>query len=365
MSTSVQNNQETVQNLSGGSGNEAIFNAELALGAVLAEGVQAQGIEASLEEAMSETLLQNDVANAQSITEQLEKQNKHHFWHKVLNITVDVAMGAFVLSQLADGDVAGAVLAGGMLAAKMTNGFSDAANGLAAGLQKAFPNMPPAEAHLISDVLIGVAVTVLSAGVGLAGEDEAVAEKGTESAAKKGTKEGEKEGEKAGKKGLSKTASSALMGGSVVTGELAPNLAFETTQAMGLSGESQKIVTGVLTAMLEIAAISGGSYAAFSSVGSVEKDTSIAVKATKVGIQGFEGALKAGQGTIDIEQGFTTMHLGDAESLQILNNALNLLNNAMIQKTEGKMDDIVTSLEGMLRNDDYFGGTEAVSQELG
>ena len=362
MSTSVQNNQESVQNLSGSNGNKAIFNAELALQAVLGEGVEAEGIEASLEEAMQDTLFQNDVANAQSITQQLEKQNKHHFWHKVLNIAVDVAMGAFAISQLASGDVAGFILASGMLAAKVTDGFSDAANGIASGLQKAFPNMSDAEAHIIGDAIMIVAVTLVSAGVGLAAESGEAAAEGSEAVAKKGEEETAKEGEKAAKKGLSKTASSALMGGSVVTGSLAPNLSYEITQAAGLSGEAQKIVEGILTVMLELASAGGGIYAASSSVANVEKDVSTAAKATKIGIQGVEGALKAGQGTIDILQGLTTMHLGQAEALMILNNALNTLNNQMIQKTEEEMNDIVASFEGMLRNDNYFGGTEAVAQ---
>ena len=117
------------------SGVDALFQMQGVLAEVLGQAISAQGIQAISEQDNALTLLQNDVSSTQNLDKEAENQKHHGFWGHFLNIAVDVAMGAAILGSLATGDVAGALLMGGLMAATMTGGQQAMANGISKGLQ--------------------------------------------------------------------------------------------------------------------------------------------------------------------------------------------------------------------------------------
>ena len=371
------------------SGVDALFQMEGVLAEVLGEAISAQGVQATSEQDNALTLLQNDVSSTQNLDDEINKQKHHGFWHHFLNIAVDVAMGAAIIGSLATGDVAGALLMGGLMAATMTDGQQAIAGVVSKGLQDL--GVPENIANIAAAAIVIVAFAVAGgelADVGEAAEGAEVAGNGARSMedavemedfAAGSEEEGlldiggssifEEEGvstdeaEKAAEKGSRKNGF-RLMAGSATTGSVSEDMTksiVELTDPNG-SGKSQKLIGILVELMFMVAAIGGtmgGAGLSFSA--STEGN---AMKAVQAGLKGAQGGFMAGEGIVSFQTGITTEKIGKTNAELTMIHALNSRNGEMLKDTTKRTSEIIQTYETLLSKTNFFSGNAAAAEAM-
>ena len=376
------------------SGVDALFKMQGVLAEVLGEAISAQGIQANSEQENGLTLLQNDVSSTQNLDNEVNNQKHHGFWHHFLNISVDVAMGAAIIGSLATGDVAGAILMGGLMAATMTDGQQAIASGISKGLQDL--GVPENIANIAADAIVIVGFAIAGAGlgsidsVGEAAEGAEAVGNGarsmeetaemTEVAAEEGSatvgsdEEGlldvggsnifEEEAEKAPEKDTSKTKKmlgSALLAASASLGGVSMNMTESIVALSDSDGKDQKLLTMLIELVFMVASIAGsagGAGLAFSA--STEGTT---MKAVQGGLKGAQGAFTAGEGVVSIQTGITTKNIAKTNSELTVLHALSSRNTEMLKATTKRTTEILETFANILSETNFFSGAAAAAEE--
>ncbi|QVL55466.1 MAG: hypothetical protein KFB95_09200 [Simkaniaceae bacterium] len=383
------------------SGVDALFQMQGVLAEVLGQAISAQGIQATSEQDNALTLLQNDLSSTQNLDKEVENQKHHGFWGHFLNIAVDVAMGAAILGSLATGDVAGALLMGGLMAATMTGGQQAMANGISKGLQDL--GVPENIANIAAAATVIVAFAAAGAGLGsidsvgeaaegaeAVGNGARAIEEGSEMidvAAEEGSatvgsdEEGlldvggsnifEEEGistdeaEKASEKAPSKTKKmigSALMAGSATTGAVSMDLTQSIVALADPSGANQKLITALIEIVFMVASIGGSMAGAGLAISTSTEGTTM--KAVQAGLKGAQGAFMAGEGVVSIQTGITTKNIAETNSELTTLHALSSRNTEMLKDTTKRTSEILETYENILSETDFFSGDAAAAEAM-
>lgn len=382
------------------SGVDALFQMQGVLAEVLGQAISAQGIQAISEQDNALTLLQNNVSSTQNLDDELNNQKHHGFWGHFLNISVDVAMGAAILGSLATGDVAGALLMGGLMAATMTGGQQAMANGISKGLQDL--GVPENIANIAAAATVIVAFAAAGAGLGsidsvgeaaegaeAVGNGARAIEEGSEmidvtaeegSATVGSEEEGlldvggtnifeegvsSDEAEKASEKAPSKTKKmigSALMAGSATTGAVSMDLTQSIVALADPSGANQKLITALIEIVFMVASIGGSMAGAGLSISTSTEGT--AMKAVQAGLKGAQGAFMAGEGVVSIQTGITTKNIAETNAELTTLHALSSRNTEMLKDTTKRTSEILETYENILSETDFFSGDAAAAEAM-
>jgi hypothetical protein len=383
------------------SGVDALFEMQGVLAQVLGEAISAQGIQATSEQDNALTLLQNDLASTQNLDNEVKNQKHHGFWGHLLNISVDVAMGAAIIGSLATGDVAGALLMGGLMAATLTDGQQAMANGLSNVLQNQL-HIPENIANIAAAATVIVAFAAAGAGLGsidsfgeaaegaeALGNGARSMEEGietTEFVAEEGssTVSSEEEGlldvgganifeegvssdeaEKAAEKAPSKTKKmigSALMAGSATTGAVSMDLTQSIMALADPNGANQKLIAALIEIVFMVASIGGSMGGAGLAISTSTEGT--AMKAVQAGLKGAQGAFMAGEGVVSIQTGITTKNIAETNSELTMLHALSSRNTEMLKDTTKRTSEILQTYENILSETDFFSGDAAAAEAM-
>ena len=379
------------------SGVDALFQMQGVLAEVLGQAISAQGIQAISEQDNALTLLQNNVSSTQNLDDELNNQKHHGFWGHFLNISVDVAMGAAILGSLATGDVAGALLMGGLMAATMTGGQQAMANGISKGLQDL--GVPENIANIAAAATVIVAFAAAGAGLGsidsvgeaaegaealgnsarsmeevaevsaeegsatVGSEEEGLLDVGGTNIFEEGVSsdEAEKASEKAPSK-AKKMAGSALMAGSATTGAVSMDLTQSIVALADPSGANQKLITALIEIVFMVASIGGSMAGAGLAISTSTEGT--AMKAVQAGLKGAQGAFMAGEGVVSIQTGITTKNIAETNSELTMLHALSSRNTEMLKDTTKRTSEILETYENILSETDFFSGDAAAAEAM-
>jgi len=383
-----QNSEAASQPSQPTSGVNALFQMEGVIAEVLGEAINAQGIQANSEQENGVILLQNDMNSTKNLDHQLDNQKSHHFWHKFLNIGVDIAMGAAIIGSLATGDVAGAVLMGGLMAAQLTGGQQAIAGGISKSLVAA--GVSPDVANIVACAVVVVGFAVAGAGlgsidsIGEAAEGieggvgameegiDAAAEEGTSAASSEevglldvgGSNIFEEEAEKAPEKGTSKAKKmlgSAILAASSSLGGVSLEMTQSIVDLSDKSGKDQKLITMLVELVFMVAAIAGsagGAGLAFSG-----SEGGATAKSMQAGLKGVQGAFMAGEGVVNIQNGVTVNNIAKTNSELTMIHALTNRNSERLKDTTQRMNEIIQTLAPLLSETNFFSGMAAAAQE--
>ena len=379
------------------SGVDALFQMQGVLAEVLGQAISAQGIQAISEQDNALTLLQNNVSSTQNLDDELNNQKHHGFWGHFLNISVDVAMGAAILGSLATGDVAGALLMGGLMAATMTGGQQAMANGISKGLQDL--GVPENIANIAAAATVIVAFAAAGAGLGsidsvgeaaegaealgnsarsmeevaevsaeegsatVGSEEEGLLDVGGTNIFEEGVSsdEAEKASEKAPSK-AKKMIGSALMAGSATTGAVSMDLTQSIVALADPSGANQKLITALIEIVFMVASIGGSMAGAGLSISTSTEGT--AMKAVQAGLKGAQGAFMAGEGVVSIQTGITTKNIAETNAELTTLHALSSRNTEMLKDTTKRTSEILETYENILSETDFFSGDAAAAEAM-
>ena len=365
------------------SGVNALFQMEGVLAEVLNEAITAQGLQATSEQENGVTLLQNDANSTKNLDHQIDNQKSHGFWHKFLNISVDITMAAGAIGSLLTGDVAGFFIMGGLLAANLTDGQQAIAGGISKGLQDA--GVSADVANIVADAVVIVGFAVASAGIGSIDSIGEAAEgvEGGVSTMEEGIEEGsstvagseeeglldiggsnifEEEAEKAPEKDTSKEKKmlgSALLAASASMGGVSMNM---TKSIVDIDDpKNQKLITILVELIFMVASIAGSAGGAgMAFTGSAEGATAKTVQAS---LKGAQGAFMAGEGVVNIQNGVTVDRIGETNSELTMIHALSNRNAEMLKNTTKRTTEIIQTLAPLLSETDFFSGMAASAEE--
>ena len=382
------------------SGVDALFEMQGVLAQVLGEAISAQGIQATSEQDNALTLLQNDLASTQNLDNEVKNQKHHGFWGHFLNISVDIAMGAAIIGSLATGDVAGALLMGGLMAATMTGGQQAMANGISKGLQDL--GVPENIANIAAAATVIVAFAAAGAGLGsidsvgeaaegaealgngarsmeeglemtgsaaeegnatIGSEEEGLLDVGGANIFEEGVSsdEAEKAAEKAPSK-AKKMIGSALMAGSATTGAVSMDLTQSIVALADPSGANQKLITALIEIVFMVASIGGSMGGAGLAISTSTEGTTM--KAVQAGLKGAQGAFMAGEGVVSIQTGITTKNIAETNSELTMLHALSSRNTEMLKDTTKRTSEILQTYENILSETDFFSGDAAAAEAM-
>ncbi|MCB1109714.1 MAG: hypothetical protein KDK64_01940 [Chlamydiia bacterium] len=363
MSTVTNSTSEANQAPTTSNGVDAIFMAEAAIAEVLGIAISAQGEQATASQENAEALLHSDAISTQNLQDEIEKQEHHGFWHHFLNIGIDVVMGAVIISSLATGDVAGAVLMAGLMTAQLTGGFGKAAGEISKGLQAA--GVPPEIANITADVVVILIAFAAGAGLSALGAADAGIESSEEgmNALEEGIEmtdfssevvvedEVGSGAEEAAKKenpsNLKKAVGSGLLAGSAATGQVSMNLTQSIMALSNTSGNEEKLIGFLVELALLVASIGGG-MAGASMAFSTTAENDVA-KGVRAGLQMVQGSLMAGEGVVSAQMGVTTERMGKTSADLTRINAETMRNNEMLKKNSQRTSEIIATYESLER----------------
>lgn len=360
------------------SGVEAIFDMEYALGEVLGLAIQAQGLQGTLEQQSSETILENDLNSASNVDDEVNQQKNESFWDKLIGDIVDVVLGAAALLSFATGDVAGGIALSAILIMSVTHAFS----GLASELSDAFQAMGMSEkdANVLADSLVFIAAITVGIATGAIFTDGA--EAGAK-AAGKGAKaidegiemtdfaadsadeleEAKPEGkEKEAPSKAKKAASNGLLMGSSAAGQLSTNFAQNLAEIIDPNGDHEQLIAFLIELIIMIASVGagiGGGAMAVSGAGSSAEGIA------RAGIGMTRGAMQVAEGGVGIASGVTNLEISNTLSEITLNNAADQVNKMNSKQTSERTSQIINEY-GQLQRDfaNLFTGNFAAAQAM-
>ncbi|MCB1109709.1 MAG: hypothetical protein KDK64_01915 [Chlamydiia bacterium] len=360
------------------SGVESIFDMEYALGEVLGLAIESQGVQGTMEQKSSESILENDLNSASNVDDEVNQQKHESFWDKLIGDVVDVVLGAAALLSFATGDVAGGAVLTAMLVMSLTHGFSEIASGLSDVFQDM--GMSSKTADVLADSLVFIFAVIAAVATGAIFTDGAeaagkVAEGGAKAAedgiemtdfAAEGTEELDTASEnteetKKGPSKLKKAAQLGLMAGSSASAQLSTNFAENLAEIVDPNGKHQQLVAFLIELIVMIASIGAGVGGGMMAVSSA----STAAEGTARGIMGMtRGYMQVILGEVNVASGITNLEISETMSNITLNNAANTINEQNMKQTSERTSEIIQEFGQMESNSNFFSSGFAAAEAM-
>lgn len=227
------------------SGMQAIFNMEEALGILLGDFLKNQGMQGEGQEKIGESILSQNVSQAQQIDSQIEQEQNESWWKKLLGDVCKYVLPAIIsIAAIALGQPELAAMTITMAVLSDTGAFGELAKGVTDACEAL--GIPDKDAQLIGDVFTITTMVVggvmLGGGISSIGEDvEGIANKMKEFV-----------------KVNAKAIGLGAMGAAGATMNLAPQMAETIAEMSGPSGQTQQELKNILTLVFEVMGMAVG-----------------------------------------------------------------------------------------------------------